>query len=350
MRGSRYAWAFVGALAACSVRSKSIAVEDNDLGIVNIEIEGGTQGSESLLSIRGYDIGGDEVASAAVRTGIVMHTWDPEVAPPAPVDGREVTLRARESRFSTTTPGRQPDSLPGSVLPQSTLASFVRLGAVAHALADAGITFRWPEPGESAYSSPQGCSPDWFPTHPASGEPPGSNQCGAHWVGNDELHAYHVTSRGTVTMRLIRSACTVDGSGGSCQDMGCTYGPCGARIIDMDGPGPSRVFIPFSTTEYVGVDTDVNDPNAGSAGPANEEFNGSQSIYNGVSAACEYTGCYWGNIPYVGRCGNNVCEGPEDSSGCPQDCAPACLPDWTACDQSAQCCSGFCNPEYLACM
>src|SRR5262245_5807482 len=63
--------------SACESQDRgTIAVESNDLGITEIEIRHDNVRDERLLTLRGFDRDGSVIATAVLRTGMVLYGAD----------------------------------------------------------------------------------------------------------------------------------------------------------------------------------------------------------------------------------------------------------------------------------
>jgi hypothetical protein len=67
--------------AGCQTQADDdfIAVERNDFGITQVAIDHDRVNGERVMTVRGFDDGGAEIATLRLRTGVVSYTWDPEL-------------------------------------------------------------------------------------------------------------------------------------------------------------------------------------------------------------------------------------------------------------------------------
>lgn len=277
-----------------------VPVESNDLGISSVEIDNRLQNGDRLLVIRGLDENGEQIAIASLRTGRVLYAAEPGLMPDEWSSlGTELHLSVGEERgFSLVTP----DLGPREVIepPQASLASFIRLRAVAAVLAEqAGIRFVQPNEKNKKDTGATPCSGSGFPTN--VGDPLQCCQDGEftwHIVGSG-------ANLGRVAKRIYGRPCRQsDGVSKNCgvgtnPFVPCTFGPCGSRTEWVAGSNPSRVFVPSSQPNVCGWDTN-GDPVAAEGGASYyPEPYTSQTLYPGVTATCPYNLCLIDGTPAV---------------------------------------------------
>ena len=301
-------------IAGQSSLGAGIPVESNDLGIFSVEIEYKLQNGDPLLVIRGLDENGEEIAFASLRTGIVLYTAEPGLLPDEwSSPGAELHLSVGEERgYSLVTPGR--GSREVIEPPQASLASFIRLRAVAAVLAEqAHIIFV--QRNEKKVTGASTCSGSRFP--PSAGDPLQCCQDGEftwHIVGGG-------ANLGRVAKRSYGRPCRqADGVSkncgvGSSPFVPCSFGPCGAKNEWVAGSNTSRVFVPGSLSDVCGWDTN-GDPVAAEGGASYfPEPYTSQTPYPGVSAMCPYNLCLVDGTPVVTGFALTVTGVEEGASG-----------------------------------
>lgn len=293
-----------------------VPVESNDLGISSVEIDHRLHNGDRLLVIRGLDENGEEIAIASLRTGRVLYTAEPGLMPDEWSSlGTELHLSVGEERgFSLVTPDRVPHEVIEP--PQASLASFIRLRAVAAVLAEkAGIRVVQPNEKNKKNAGPRLCSGSRFP--PSGGDP---QQC-----CQDGEFTWHIVGGGAnlgkVAHRSYGRACRQsDGVSKNCgvgsnPFVACAYGPCGAKSEWLAGSNPSRVFVPSSQPNVCGWDTN-GEPVAveGGASYYPEPYT-SQALYPGVTAMCPYNLCLVDGTPAVTGFALTVTGAEEGATG-----------------------------------
>jgi hypothetical protein len=207
-----------------------IPVEDNDIGVAYVEVTHDKPKGERLLTLRGFDQDGEEVAQVTLRTGRVLYAdrWN---------NGTELTYSREGSTQMNTSPDRLRHQTDEPLDP--VLASFVRLEIVASEIEnEAGITFkRRPSPskdGEVGYSYAN-CGPGAF----ASNKAGPSGCCSDHYNGTQLATASVVgwqqgLDSGIAYRNTTGRACRrSDGVSTGCgiNSDTCYYGPCGYPAV-----------------------------------------------------------------------------------------------------------------------
>ena len=290
--------------------TKTVAVEPNELGIVQLEIEHGVTAADRVLTLRGLGAGGEELATSTLRTGDVWYTGEGSGAWSA---GTELSLRVGDATSVFVTPDREAHEqrvLPGP------LSSFAKLREVVSTIqTEAGIRLvaAPADTGDVAYNGAN-CNPAQFKNA-------ATNCC------QDSQYIFHVSSHGALINRYGYDAtypkCRTSGgslcTGDSSQ---CLYGPCGAAVnkwghcnvhtgatcgIDLDcsslfagewcsvANNTAKVFVP-TTTLFCGWDKNTTT----TVGTVNQDFNpenfntsNPQTLYPNGTASCNSvpTGC-----------------------------------------------------------
>jgi hypothetical protein len=139
------------------------------------------------------------------------------------------------------------------------------------------------------------CSPDRFQ---AQGPSPIS-------CCQDGNRTWHTNDGKLLGYRVFANPCTeADGESTNCSGIGCTYGPCGARIEWAVTAAEVHIFRPVSMPQKCGwavKDTVACRPGtcdwpAGADRDFPEPFT-DQDEYEGVTAGCPFRDCAVGGIP-----------------------------------------------------
>ena len=319
-------------IAACdpsSTGTDRVSVEQNELGIETVVIEHAPQ----LTTLRGLDANGAEVAGATLRTGDVMFTPDPDLAPAQMTRGREVTVWLRDERMPPLTlRGSELVTLP-DVWGQP-LAAFMHLDPVVRLLAaDAQVVFTERSTVERPYTGGT-CNSDYYPTQKGTV---------AMCCQEDGINWAVKTTGGPLLWRGIGAACS--GGPPNCTGTDCVFGPCGSYVYWTGPATPGHVFYPDSSS--------VCGRDAGNTNWEPEEYV-SQQLYPSVNPTCPYNWCCEG-MPITGTscgCGDGACEPSENPCSCPQDCtSDTCGTCGGYCNESSDCTGpgGFCSNNQCNC-
>jgi hypothetical protein len=281
--------AAMGFLAGCGSQADGelVAVEHNSLGIAQVEIDHDMIKGERVMTARGIDQDGEQIATATLRTGMVLYGADVE---PAWNEGTELTIAIGDESRVYTTPDRLPHE---ETLPyQTDLATFVRLKAVSTAIDDeAGIRFAEPSISDEVAFAAENCSGAHFPTDKGS-----PSQC-----CRDGVNLYFKIASGSNLNKLgwrqmhsSLQACRASDGSSSCSDAACTYGPCYNKVNSVSGTNTTAaaVFTP-SNTALCGTDGDGTGSSGADLTGAGA-YTGSQALKPGVTATCTYTNCITG--------------------------------------------------------
>jgi hypothetical protein len=275
-----------------------VAVEHNELGITQVEIDHDVVNGERVLTVRGLENDGDQVATATLRTGMVRYGADmPEDWHP----GTELTITVGEHSASYVSPDREAHTVGGP--DNASLEAFIRLAPVSSAIEqEAGIRFADRHVDEVAFAA-AACNGANFPV--ANGNP---SQCCM-----DGVNIYHKIASGSnlnkLAWRETGTACRTSGGATGCTS-DCYYGPCAARVVGVAGTNTTAaaVFTPTSAPTQCGRDS--NGSSAGGGMEAPEAYTGSQTLKSGVTASCTATQC----IP-TGEAGNRLTVNNVGQSG-----------------------------------
>jgi hypothetical protein len=284
-----------------------VDVEDNDLGITQLEIERRVEKGDPVLELRGLDDDGAEIALARLRRGVVMYSSDPGLAE-EPSDGSELVITIGADDFKMVNASREPRTVTPPT--DSPIATFIGLEAVTRELeAEAGIRFdRARPPREAAYTA--GNCQDW--TIASSSTHQMCCQDGSH--GPYKIANDGTANAGKLGMRYVGTPCRTSG-GGSCgvgYGVACDYGPCGSWGAWITGTSDAKVFVPnYPNEDLCGQDPD----GVGGAAGWPDNYTNQHGVYNSVAGTCTARACFW--TGYL--CTTLNCAGLETSN--PSQCA-----------------------------
>lgn len=273
------------------VEVESVPVEANDLGVVELSIERGTDNGNQFVTIHGLNAAGEELATATVDTGQIDFRYFDE-APAERVPGTDLTIAwlPLEVTADYSVPDNYSRQIRESVVP--TIRDFAQLQAVATAIERAsGLTFeaRLDPPPALAAETPYttSCTSSMFPSSMDS-------CCQGVIEGDGTVYSVSRTSS-TIYHRQYGNPCTNENGSTGCGQGGsgpCFYGPCGAWTYGTTGASNPIVFHPTAAWP-----SDSNicgwDVNAGAASTSwPRDYISGESTYPSLSASCPYTVCY----------------------------------------------------------
>jgi hypothetical protein len=307
------------AVAACSDNDHAVSVEQNALGIARVEISQENRVDERLLTVRGLDDSGQELATATLRVGMVLFSPEPDLMTPQWHPGTELTAAVGQDTIDMVSPAREPHEVPVPI--SSATLTLLRLHAVSKAMiVEAGLTFP-PPPSESelAYSTAS-CSAANFPTSKASPQ-----QC---CVENGSTLWFKIGVSGLLGNRTLGTyACSMLSGSRSCSGTGCDIGPCGGTAGSPTGTSAAEVFHPTSGDSVCGHAPE------GSGGSGVPEPYTNQTPWTAPTDSCSYSNCCYQP--------NNGFSEPELGSIC-------IYVDGESCGSGGDCFSDYCN-EYSEC-